>query len=58
MLGPGFLAQSEHFFLLYGLKFELFSSNFFDLDTNFFGFGNCPFSRFWRKVSWSTEIFL
>jgi hypothetical protein len=40
-LGSSFLAQSEHVFLLFSFKLVLFSSDFFDLDTNFFG--NHPF---------------
>jgi hypothetical protein len=36
-LGSGFLAQSEHVFLLFSMKLVQFSSNFFDLDANFFG---------------------
>jgi hypothetical protein len=55
-LGSGFLAQSEHDFLLFSFILVLFSSNFFDLDNNFFS--NWPFSGFLRKVSWSTKIFL
>jgi hypothetical protein len=35
-LGSGFLAQSEHVFLLFSSKLVLFSSSFFDLDANFF----------------------
>jgi hypothetical protein len=37
MFGSGFLAQSEHVFLLFSSKLVQFSSNFFDLDANFFG---------------------
>jgi hypothetical protein len=37
MLGSGFLVQSEHVFLLFNYKLVLFSSNFFDLGTNFCG---------------------
>jgi hypothetical protein len=37
MLGSGVLAQSEHVFLIFSLKLVQFSSNFFDLDANFFG---------------------
>jgi hypothetical protein len=37
MLGSGILAQSERDFLLFSFKLVLFSSNFFDLDANFFG---------------------
>ncbi len=37
MLGSGVLAQSEHVCLLFSFKLVHFSSNFFDLDTNFFG---------------------
>jgi hypothetical protein len=37
MLGSGFLAQSERVFLLFSSKLVLFSSNFSDLDNNFFG---------------------
>ncbi len=44
MLGSGFLVQSEHVFLLFSFKLVLFSSNFFDLDANFFG--NWPFLIF------------
>jgi hypothetical protein len=36
-LGPGILEQSEHVFLLFSSKQVQFSSNFFDLDANFFG---------------------
>jgi hypothetical protein len=36
MLGSGFLAQSKRVFLLFSFKLVLFSSNFFDLDANFF----------------------
>jgi hypothetical protein len=36
-LGSGFLYQYEHVFLLFSSKLVQFSSNFFDLDTNFFG---------------------
>jgi hypothetical protein len=36
-LGSGVLAQSEHVFLLFSSKLVQFSSNFFDLDANFFG---------------------
>ncbi len=42
--GSGFLAQSECVLLLFGFKLVLFSSNFFDLDANFFG--NRPFLVF------------
>ncbi len=37
MLGSGFLAKSEHVFLLFSIKLVRFSSNAFDLDANFFG---------------------
>jgi hypothetical protein len=37
MLGLGILVQSEHVFLLFSSKLVGFSSNFFDLDANFFG---------------------
>jgi hypothetical protein len=37
MLGSGLLEQSERVFLLFGSKLVQFSSNFFDLDANFFG---------------------
>ncbi len=36
-LGSGVLVQSERVFLLFSLKLVQFSSNFFDLDANFFG---------------------
>ncbi len=36
-LGSGLLVQSEHVFLLFSIKLVQFSSNFFDLDANFFG---------------------
>ena len=37
MLGSGILAQSERVFLLFSVKLVQFSSNFFNLDANFFG---------------------
>ncbi len=43
-LGSGFWARSEHVLLLFSSKLVLFSSNFFDLDANFFG--NRPFLVF------------
>ncbi len=46
MLGSGILAQSKHVFLLFGFKLVHFSSNFFNLDTNFIGIG--PFLDFWE----------
>jgi hypothetical protein len=55
-LGSGFLAQSERVFLLFSSKLVLFSSNFFDLDTNLFGIW--PFLNFLRKASQSAGIFL
>ncbi len=36
MLWSGVLAQSERVFLLFSSKLVQFSSNFFNLDTNFF----------------------
>jgi hypothetical protein len=36
-LGSGILAQSEHVFFLFSCKLVQFSSNFFDLEANFFG---------------------
>jgi hypothetical protein len=36
-LGSGILAGSDHVFWLFSSKLLLFSSNFFDLDANFFG---------------------
>ncbi len=44
LLESGFLAKSEHVFLLFSFKLVLFSSNFFDLDANFFD--NRPFLVF------------
>jgi hypothetical protein len=44
MLGSGVLAQSEHVYLLFSIKLVQFSSNFFNLDANFFGIG--PFLDF------------
>ncbi len=38
MLGSGFLVQSEHVYLLFSFKLVWFSSNFFDLHANFFGY--------------------
>jgi hypothetical protein len=46
-LGSGVLAQSERVFLLFSIKLVKFSSNFFDLDTNFFGIW--PFLDFFEK---------
>jgi hypothetical protein len=46
-LGSGILVQSEHVFLLFSFKLVLFSSNFFDLDANFFG--NHPFLVFGER---------
>jgi hypothetical protein len=37
MLGSGFFAQPECVFLLFSFNLVLFSSNSFDLETNFFG---------------------
>jgi hypothetical protein len=37
MLRSGVLAQSEHVFLLFPSKLVQFSSNFFNLATDFFG---------------------
>ncbi len=36
-LGSGILVQSECVFLLFSIELVQFSSNFFDLDANFFG---------------------
>jgi hypothetical protein len=36
-LGSGILARSENVFLLFSSKLVQFSSNFFNLDANFFG---------------------
>ncbi len=36
-LGSGVLAQSERVFLPFSIELVQFSSNFFDLGTNFFG---------------------
>jgi hypothetical protein len=36
-LGSGALGQSERVFLLFSSELVQFSSNFFDLDANFFG---------------------
>jgi hypothetical protein len=44
MLGSGFLAQSERVFLLFSIELVQFCSDFFDLDTNFFGIW--PFLNF------------
>jgi hypothetical protein len=55
-LGSGVLAQSERVFLLFRIKLVQFSSNFFNLDANFFGIR--PFLDFLRKASQSTGIFL
>jgi hypothetical protein len=46
-LGSGFLVQYEHVFLLFSSKLVLFSSNFLDLDANFFG--NQPFLVFQER---------
>ncbi len=46
-LWSGFLAQSEHVFLLFSSKVLLFCSNLFDLDANFFV--NQPFLVFWER---------
>ncbi len=46
-LGSGFLALSEHVFLLFSSRLVLFSSNFFNLDANFFG--NWPFLVFGER---------
>jgi hypothetical protein len=40
--------QAEHVFLLFSFKLVQFSSNFFDLDANFFGIG--PFINFWERL--------
>jgi hypothetical protein len=48
MFGSGVLAQSEHVFLLFSTKLVRFSSNFFDLDANFFGIR--PFLNFWERL--------
>jgi hypothetical protein len=42
-----FLAQPERVFLLFSSKLVQFSSNFFDLDANFFGIR--PFLNFWER---------
>ncbi len=47
-LGSGILAQSECVFLLFSFKLVQFSSNFFDLDANFFGIR--PFLNFWERL--------
>ncbi len=47
-LGSGVLAQSELVFLLFSIKLVQFGSNFFDLDTNFFGIW--PFLDFWERL--------
>jgi hypothetical protein len=46
-LVSGFLVRSELVFLLFSFKLVLFSSNFFNLDANFFG--KCPFFVFQEK---------
>ncbi len=43
-LGSGFLARSEHVFLLFSIKLVQFSSNLFNLDANFYGIW--PFLNF------------
>ena len=43
-LGSGVYAQPEHVFLLFSIKKVQFSSNFFNLDANFFGIW--PFLNF------------
>ncbi len=45
--GSGTTAQSERIFLLFSIKLVQFSSNFFDLDANFFGIQ--PFLDFWER---------
>jgi hypothetical protein len=55
MLGSGFLAQSEHVFLLISSKLVQFSSNFFDLVANFFG--NRPFLVFEERFLGPREFF-
>jgi hypothetical protein len=47
---------SKRVFLLFSSKLVQFSSNFFDLDANFFGIW--PFLNFLRKAFQSTGIFL
>ena len=48
MLGSGVLAQSERVFLLFSIKLVQLSSNFFDLDANFFSIR--PFLDFWEGL--------
>ncbi len=55
-LGSGVSARSERVFLLFRSKLVQFSSNFFDLDANFFGIW--PFLDFLRRASQSAGIFL
>ncbi len=45
--GSGTTAQSEHVFLLFSIKLVQFSSNFFNLDANFYGIQ--PFLDFWER---------
>jgi hypothetical protein len=47
LLGSLFLAHSEHVCLLFSFVLMLFSSNFFDLNVNFFG--NQPFFIFGER---------
>ncbi len=47
-LGSDFLAQSGHVFLLFSSKLVWFSSNFFNLGTDFFGIW--PFLDFWEGL--------
>ncbi len=47
-LKSGVLVQSEHVFLLFSSKLVQFSSNFFNLGTNFFGIQ--PFIIFWEML--------
>ncbi len=45
--GSGTTARSERVFLLFSIKLVQFSSNFFDLNANFFGIR--PFLDFWER---------
>jgi hypothetical protein len=47
-LGSGISAQLEHVVLLFSIKLVRLSSNFFDLDANFFGIW--PFLNFWERL--------
>jgi hypothetical protein len=61
MFDSCFLARFEHVFLLFSSKLVLFSSNFFDLDANFFGnqhflvFGE-RFFDLWDFFSWKSAL--